>query len=50
MFKADADKMRLEAAAMKDNPLLIQKIIAEKFIGQGSDHDGAQRRQVLFRE
>jgi regulator of protease activity HflC (stomatin/prohibitin superfamily) len=27
---ADADKMKLEAEALKDNPLLIQKIIAER--------------------
>ena len=30
MSKADADKMRLEGVALKENPLLIQKIIAEK--------------------
>jgi len=30
MSKADSDKMRLEAAVLKENPLLIQKIIAEK--------------------
>jgi regulator of protease activity HflC (stomatin/prohibitin superfamily) len=28
--KADADKLRLEAAVLKENPLLIQKIIAER--------------------
>jgi regulator of protease activity HflC (stomatin/prohibitin superfamily) len=27
---ADAERMKLEASALKDNPLLIQKIIAEK--------------------
>jgi regulator of protease activity HflC (stomatin/prohibitin superfamily) len=27
---ADAERMRLEASVLKDNPLLIQKIIAEK--------------------
>lgn len=30
MSKADSERMRLEAAVLKDNPLLIQKIIAEK--------------------
>jgi regulator of protease activity HflC (stomatin/prohibitin superfamily) len=30
LSKADAEKMHLEGAALKDNPLLIQKIIAEK--------------------
>jgi regulator of protease activity HflC (stomatin/prohibitin superfamily) len=30
LSKADADKMHLEGAALKENPLLIQKIIAEK--------------------
>ncbi len=30
LAKADADKMHLEGAALKENPLLIQKIIAEK--------------------
>jgi len=30
LSKADADKMHLESAALKENPLLIQKIIAEK--------------------
>jgi len=30
LSKADADKMKLEGAALKENPLLIQKIIAEK--------------------
>jgi regulator of protease activity HflC (stomatin/prohibitin superfamily) len=28
--KADAEKLRLEAAVLKENPLLIQKIIAER--------------------
>lgn len=28
--RADAEKMRMEAAVLKDNPLLIQKIIAER--------------------
>jgi hypothetical protein len=27
---ADAERMRLEASVLKENPLLIQKIIAEK--------------------
>ena len=27
---AEAERMRLEASVLKDNPLLIQKIIAEK--------------------
>jgi regulator of protease activity HflC (stomatin/prohibitin superfamily) len=30
LAKADADKMHLEGIALKENPLLIQKIIAEK--------------------
>jgi regulator of protease activity HflC (stomatin/prohibitin superfamily) len=30
MSKADADKMRLEAGVLKDSPLLLQKIIADK--------------------
>src|SRR5580698_5093943 len=30
LSKADADKMHLEGVALKENPLLIQKIIAEK--------------------
>jgi len=30
LAKADADKMHLEGVALKENPLLIQKIIAEK--------------------
>jgi regulator of protease activity HflC (stomatin/prohibitin superfamily) len=30
LSKADADKMHLEGAALKENPMLIQKIIAEK--------------------
>ncbi len=30
MARADADRMRLEADVLKDNPLLIQKIIAER--------------------
>jgi regulator of protease activity HflC (stomatin/prohibitin superfamily) len=30
LSKADADKMHLEGIALKENPLLIQKIIAEK--------------------
>lgn len=30
LAKADADKMHLEGAALKENPMLIQKIIAEK--------------------
>ena len=30
MAGADAERMKLEASALKDNPLLIQKIIAEK--------------------
>jgi|HubBroStandDraft_4_1064222.scaffolds.fasta_scaffold76123_1 regulator of protease activity HflC (stomatin/prohibitin superfamily) len=30
LSKADADKLRLEGVALKENPLLIQKIIAEK--------------------
>jgi hypothetical protein len=28
--KADAERLRLEAAVLKENPLLIQKIIAER--------------------
>jgi hypothetical protein len=30
MSKADTDKMRLEAGVLKDSPLLLQKIIADK--------------------
>ncbi len=30
MSKADADKMRLEAGVLKDSPMLLQKIIADK--------------------
>ena len=30
LSKADADKMHLEGVALKENPMLIQKIIAEK--------------------
>jgi hypothetical protein len=30
MAKADGTRMRLEASVLKDNPLLIQKIIAER--------------------
>ena len=30
LSKADADKMHQEGVALKENPLLIQKIIAEK--------------------
>jgi regulator of protease activity HflC (stomatin/prohibitin superfamily) len=30
LAKADADKMRLEAEVLKDSPLLLQKIIADK--------------------
>jgi regulator of protease activity HflC (stomatin/prohibitin superfamily) len=30
LAKADADKMHLEGVALKENPMLIQKIIAEK--------------------
>jgi regulator of protease activity HflC (stomatin/prohibitin superfamily) len=30
MSKADTDKMRLEAAVLKESPLLIQKIVAER--------------------
>ena len=30
LSKADADKMRLEAGVLKDSPLLLQKIIADK--------------------
>ena len=30
MAKADADRLRLEAALLKDNPILLQKIIADK--------------------
>ena len=30
MARADSEKMRMEAAVLKDNPLLIQKIIAER--------------------
>ena len=30
MSKADADRLKLEAAVLKENPLLIQKIIAER--------------------
>ena len=30
MSRADADKLKLEAAVLKENPLLIQKIIAER--------------------
>jgi regulator of protease activity HflC (stomatin/prohibitin superfamily) len=30
LAKADAQKMRLEAAVLKENPLLLQKIIADK--------------------
>ncbi|MGD1092429.1 MAG: SPFH domain-containing protein [Bryobacteraceae bacterium] len=30
LANADAERMKLEAAVLKDNPLLIQKIIAEK--------------------
>jgi hypothetical protein len=30
LSKADADKMHLEGVALKENPLPIQKIIAEK--------------------
>ena len=30
MASADAERMKLEASVLKENPLLIQKIIAEK--------------------
>jgi regulator of protease activity HflC (stomatin/prohibitin superfamily) len=30
MARADSDRLRLEAGVLKDNPLLIQKIIAER--------------------
>jgi regulator of protease activity HflC (stomatin/prohibitin superfamily) len=30
LAKADSDKMKLEAAVLKDNPILLQKIIADK--------------------
>ena len=30
LARADADKMRLEAGVLKDSPLLLQKIIADK--------------------
>ena len=45
---ADAERMHGEAAILKDNPLLINKIVAETVVGQAADHDGAGGWEVLF--
>ena len=48
MSKADTDNLRLEAGVLKESPILLQKIIADKLVRQGADHDGAERRQILL--
>jgi regulator of protease activity HflC (stomatin/prohibitin superfamily) len=47
---ADAERMKFEASVLKQNPMLIQKIIAGAAFGQAANHDGADGREELFCE
>ncbi len=47
---ADAERMASEAKLLNESPLLINKIIAERLVGQNPDGHGAVRRQVLLRQ
>ena len=47
---ADAERMKSEAEVLKQNPLLNSEDHRGEAVGQGADHDGAERRQILLRE
>ncbi len=47
---ADAERMTSEAKLLNQSPLLINKIIAERSVGQDPDGDGAVGWEVFLRE